>query len=199
MSIFPEEFMLLAFNGYANSTDAGDDFLRILQQVGTEIWESDRLMEPDRHRVYIALRDIEPTYRTFLELVDFLPLADNDKEKARFRLVKLMDDLAVVVGHSVLTSNGRRLAQGLQGPHANRKKVEKASAKNRGMWEHIKAEAIKLGRELVDSDECGFQLAPGVLSRMGIKKDAHGKYPRGYSASTIRKQIRSILEERKRS
>lgn len=194
MSVLPEEFSLLAFNGFKNSDEMGAAFLSVLKDVGTGVWDSDKLKEPNRRRVYIALRDIEPAYRAFLTLIEALPWSQTDKERLHFRLVKLMDDLAVVGSHAVLTPAGRKFAQGLQANDANEEKSKDAALKNRNMWPHIQAEAVSLGRDLVDSDECGRELEKGVRARMGVDAKA-----RGFSYATIRKQIRFILKERQQS
>ena len=192
MSLIPEEFMLMAYNGYKNSAEAGEVLFRLLDDVGGDIWKSDKLQEPDRRRVFYALRDLPPAYHAFVDIIRDLPFDEDTKERLHFRLVKLMDDLLVIGGHSIITPKGRKLAQGIQGRQANQARAGTARAKNSIMWSHIEAEAIARGRTLVDSEECARELQPGVCARMNVDP----KNIKGFSYSTIRKQIRSILEER---
>ena len=192
MSLIPEEFTLMAFNGYKNSAEAGEALFRLLNEVGGEIWNSEKLQEPDRRRVFHALRDLPPAYHAFVNVINELPFDEDIKERLHFRLVKMMDDLLVIGGHSIITPKGRKLAQGLQGKQASEARAGAARAKNSIMWPHIEAEAIARGRTLVDSDECARELQPGVCARMNVDPQKN----KGFSHSTIRKQIRSILEER---
>lgn len=188
--------MLLAFSGFDSSKAAGDAYFEKLHDVSEALWNSSKLKEPDRRRVYFAIRDVPPAYAAFLTLIDGLALDEDTKERLRFRLVKLMDDLTVLGANSALTPAGRKFAQGLQANEANDLKVEGAADKNAKMRQAIKDEAAALSLGLADSAECAGRLQPGVKTRMKVSKDAEGKEPKGYSTGTIRAQIRLVLKER---